>query len=251
MKRRQKIPDDTPVYYYKKDPFNITIRHKALSKGILLQYRSKSSFIHHDNLKPALSKKTKDSTLATPHLTNNTQTHTLSRTHSLFNNIKVNNKTYSRSKSRYSMNILEKLKNKKEFEDKIQFLYSQIEIKPTVNRWVCNGSNKNIIRTKSYIERPIEMKVQLERSYQRIPSIYKSKVSKYNHHQYINKHNHKSFDQDNDADYNRNRYEKPKINIEEVIRNYNANAKKWFSCEKIKMYHIKISPFLSRMQNNL
>lgn len=241
MKKREKSPDDKPVYYYKKDPFNIITKSKALTNGILRQYRSQSSFIRYDKSKPPLSKQ-KDNNTTSSRINNNNNTNVLIRSQSLFNNMRFANSIYSIS--RYTMNLMEKQKNEKEFEDKINFLYSQIEIKPIVKRMLYDNSNKVFNIKKSWIDRPIEMQLRLEKSYQRIPHIYKAKGSKYNHNPY-----HKSFDHNDEEDYIRNRYEKPKINIEEVIRNYNANAKKWFSCEKIKMYHIKVSPFLSRIKN--
>ena len=48
--------------------------------------------------------------------------------------------------------------------------------------------------------------------------------------------------QDEDEIYEK-RYEKPQINIDEILMNYNTNAKRSFSCEKIKPYQMKMSPF--------
>ena len=43
---------------------------------------------------------------------------------------------------------------------------------------------------------------------------------------------------------NTNRYDKPKINLDEILLNYNTYAKKSFSCRKIHPYQLKMSPFI-------
>ena len=42
-----------------------------------------------------------------------------------------------------------------------------------------------------------------------------------------------------------NKYDKPKINLDDVLLNYNTNIKRSLSCRKIHPYQLKLSPFIS------
>lgn len=196
----------------------IKIKPKAFSKGYILMDKTKP-YIKKTKRKPPIPKQSLD--LECHHGNKIFKSH-----RSLSNKLRIDY-NLNTTRSNYFMTMKEKRMNEKQFEGKVKFLCENIEIQPTIKHIGCSLSKKKINSALL----PKEIKQKQNKNYLKIPYLFRN--SSYNHLLL------KGIDSEES-----NRYAKPKINIDAIIQNYNSNAKRIFSCEKVKMYQIKVSPFL-------
>lgn len=195
----------------------IQIKPRAFSKGYILMDKTKPHF-KKTKRKPPLPKQSHES----DYQSNQGFKSQLS----LSNKLRFDSYTNS-PRSNYFMTIMDKKNNEKKFKKKMQFLCEKIEIQPTIEHIGC-WLTKRSLHSASL---PEEIKEKENKNYLRIPYLFRN--SSYN----------PLFKKIPTIEQG-NRYVKPKINIDVIIQNYNSNAKKSFSCGKVKMYQIKVSPFL-------
>ena len=211
MKINQRtIPKTFSVNYGKSNPLNkIKFRNRILSKGSVM------------------------------FLDNSTQKEEKIKIYYNNKNNKLNHLNYRNfSINQYSIHPRKEQKIGEEtFKDKLSQFTNSIEFKPFVDHL------KFIMKKKETL-RPVSQSIKESRSNSvsrlcqtgtRMPNIYRKM------------HNRSTVNivldfQDEDEIYEK-RYEKPQINIDEILMNYNTNAKRSFSCEKIKPYQMKMSPF--------
>ena len=224
MKINQRtIPKTFSVNYGKSNPLNkIKFRNRILSKGSVMFLDNSTQ--KEEKIKKKIEKENAANEIKIYYSNNNTKLNHLN-----YRNFSIN---------QYSIHPRKEQKIGEEtFKDKLSQFTNSIEFKPFVDHLKFIMKKKETLRpvSKSIKESSSNSISRLCQTGTRMPNIYRKM------------HNRSTvnivFDfQDEDEIYEK-RYEKPQINIDEILMNYNTNAKRSFSCEKIKPYQMKMSPF--------
>lgn len=143
------------------------------------------------------------------------------RTHTEENNVNVN-ESYEKNKEWSCINNYNLLK-----KQRMHFVYKKINYKLKHNKEDNNSDTTNINNNMNG------------------DTMYSTSRCKWNcqcnnnHSSWTNIHN-------NNININSNsKYDKPKINLDDILLNYNTNFKRSLSCRKIHPYQLKLSPFIN------
>ena len=223
------IPKTHYVNYTITNPLNlIRFRNKTLSKGHEILLFNKSNLERRKKRKEGLN------TLQEMKIFYSNNNSTLT---------KINHANYKIFTFHQQQQIQRQDNKIKEenFKEKIYEFAKNVEFKPVIDHLeIVKIKKLNTTHFQATIPRSNSVSKQIQTKL-KIPYIYNKIQNKSSNS--INTINNSQNSKNDDDDVYANRYDKTKINLDTILLNYNANAKRSFSCEKIKPYQMKISPF--------
>lgn len=222
------IPKTHYVNYTKTNPLNlIKFRSKTLSKGHKMLLFNKSHLEKRKKRKEDLNQPQEMKIF----YSNNNSTLT-----------KINHANYKILTFHQQQHIQHQDNKIKEenFKEKIYEFAKNIEFKPLIDhleivkiKKLNNTHSQAVFPRSNSVTKKNRTKLNIPYIYSKIKNKSSGSIGALNISQ----------NTINEDEVYANRYDKPKINLDTILVNYNANAKRSFSCEKIKPYQMKFSPF--------